>query len=414
MKKKVILYTHGLVLSLGGGAEKIFSEMANALTSKGYEVLAVCDSTENGSPFYPINKDVKFINLHHEKFSNDFEKSSHDCHIEDFICKNYWAETYKEHKEIAAKFEKLINREKPDAIICYYMHLFREISYCKNYNIPTIIMMHSEPERFFTFFGTKYFKLNKLALSKADLVTVLMPSFVKQIKKYYSGDVEVIGNPVNLFDIDDIEVIKNDKKKIVCIARLDKFKRQDLLIEAFSLIANDYPEWEVHLYGQAEPKEYLDKAHQIIEKFNLKNQVMYKGIAENVYQVLKSAEIAAMPSDFEGFSISTAEAMNAGLPCVGFEDCSGINELIIHNKTGLLCKKTPQDLAESIKYLIDNENIRKQFGENAKIEVQKYSSEKVWDEWQKTIENTINKPKNTFHSKIVLIKLLLKSVLNLN
>lgn len=409
---KILLFTHEHIVDIAGGAERIFVDMANEFCSKGYEVIAMYNSPKKGEPFYTFDSKVKFVNLHYENVEKNSQIPSCKCKIEDFICRNFWSETYEEYDNTAQKFENFINKEKPDLIICYFVFLFREISYCRNYKIPTIIMMHSDPDRYFKFFGTKYFELNKLALNKADCVTVLMPSFKKQAAKYYLGNIEVIGNPVDLIEKTESKISENKEiYKISCISRIDKFKRQDILVEAFASIANDYPNWELNLYGQAQPLELLDKINALIQKSGFDNQINYKGVISNAYEILKDTDIFVLPSDFEGFSLSTAEAMNAGVPCIAFNDCPGVNELIIHNQTGLLCEKTPESLADSINYLIENKDLRIKFGQNGKKEIQKYDSAIIWGKWLELTKKIIKKPIKRFNSKLILFLLLSKSLL---
>ena len=63
MKKKILLITHPLIISTAGGAEKVFVNMANDLINRGSDVVAVCNSEEDGKPFYPLDDKVKFINF---------------------------------------------------------------------------------------------------------------------------------------------------------------------------------------------------------------------------------------------------------------------------------------------------------------------------------------------------------------
>lgn len=412
--KKILLITHPLILSTAGGAEKVFVNMANDLVKRGYEIVALCNSEERGLPFYQLDEKVKFINLYYETFDDILNKSSCNNFLEEFLCKNFiFPEDFDNAKKYSDKFEKLLEREKPDLIICHFMHLYREAAYCKNYAIPVIIMMHSEPDRFFTFFGKKYFKLNRLALNKADAVQVLLHSHVETIKKYYYGEVSVIGNAVESITCGKNANLSKKKEKytILNISRLDKFKRQDLLIKAFALIAPKYPDWEVHLYGQFQPAEHQSYIESLTKKHNLEYQVKYLGVTDSPVEKLEHADIFVLPSDFEGFSLATAEAMSVGLPCIGFKDCGGVNELILHNITGFLTEKTPEDLAKHLEILINNAELRVKFGENSKERIQEFSPDIIWDKWENLIKQTILGHKNIkFKIGINYIKTLFKAL----
>lgn len=49
----------------------------------------------------------------------------------------------------------------------------------------------------------------------------------------------------------DLKNKKRGKYTIINVARLDKWpKRQYLIVEAFAEIANQFPEWQVELWGE--------------------------------------------------------------------------------------------------------------------------------------------------------------------
>jgi glycosyltransferase involved in cell wall biosynthesis len=63
-------------------------------------------------------------------------------------------------------------------------------------------------------------------------------------------------------------------------------------------------------------------------------------------------DIVIVPSRFEGFGLTAAEAMAAGKPVIA-SGCFGLEEIVVNKKTGLLF--TPgnfSDLAEKLEWLI--------------------------------------------------------------
>lgn len=63
MKKHIVLLTTWRTISSVGGTEKVLCDMANALTERSYDVTIICFETNRGLPEFPLNKDVKFINV---------------------------------------------------------------------------------------------------------------------------------------------------------------------------------------------------------------------------------------------------------------------------------------------------------------------------------------------------------------
>ena len=77
------------------------------------------------------------------------------------------------------------------------------------------------------------------------------------------------------------------------------------------------------------------------------------------------SDVFVTSSRFEAFGLATAEAMSYKLPCIGFSDCSGTNELIKNEKTGLLIyahEDRALALARGISRICSNENLREILG----------------------------------------------------
>ena len=87
--------------------------------------------------------------------------------------------------------------------------------------------------------------------------------------------------------------------------------------------------------------------------------------------------------------------MSCGLPCVGFADCPGTNELIIHEKTGLLVdsfKGRSTSLASALIRLVSDEEFRKILGKNGeKVIKERFSDKEVADSWEHLLYNVIIK-----------------------
>lgn len=62
MSIKVLLLNVGRVIGAKGGAEKVFCDMANALSERGMDVYAVCCEEKEGLPGYPLSEAVHFVN----------------------------------------------------------------------------------------------------------------------------------------------------------------------------------------------------------------------------------------------------------------------------------------------------------------------------------------------------------------
>lgn len=94
--------------------------------------------------------------------------------------------------------------------------------------------------------------------------------------------------------------------------------------------------------------------------------VEWMGWQSDMAQVLKSAHIVCLPSYREGLPKALAEAAASGKPIVA-TDVPGCREIVRHGENGLLVpNKNVEALAEALKALIENPEIRKSMGEKSR------------------------------------------------
>lgn len=225
------------------------------------------------------------------------------------------------------------------------------------------------------------------ALAKSRAIQVLMPSYRKEVLKYIKHEnVIYIPNVVPRYSAG--EFIGAKENVIINVARFDKVqKRQCLLVEAFSLIAAKYPDWNLELYGQIDwDVNYFKYIKRLVSKKKLENRVLFKGTTINISQELFRAKIFAFPSAFEGFPLALTEAMSAGLPAVGYKNCPSVNELIKDGENGFLCEDGVDAFAQALEKLISDEELRNKMGKAAKEDMKQYDSGKIWDMWEKLIK----------------------------
>jgi glycosyltransferase involved in cell wall biosynthesis len=122
----------------------------------------------------------------------------------------------------------------------------------------------------------------------------------------------------------------------------------------------------------------------------------------NATDTLKKYDFAVFPSYFEGFPIGLLEMQSAGLPCVGLEGCSGVNELIIDKYNGFLVPKSSREFARKIEKLIKDPDMRKRFSANAYKEARKYNFDVVSQKWLNVVQDIVyNKHNSTKYVKSV-------------
>lgn len=145
------------------------------------------------------------------------------------------------------------------------------------------------------------------------------------------------------------------------IGRIEWLKGQDLALEAFGQAQAENAFFVVA--GNLATKEYGEDLNEIVEKYNLKDKFKMLPFTENVPELMNCFDVFVLPSLCETFGYVNIEAMASSLPVIGTA-CGGVPEIIVHGETGYLYEaKETEKLAEFIKILSKNEDLRKSMGE---------------------------------------------------
>lgn len=373
---KILIYKRNCLINTSGGAEKAMCGLASHFAAFGHDVLMLTRDTRDGMPFYFLDKRIKLV-----KHNRSFGKFRHLCGK--LLRGAKWI--YFDRDAFIAKENRIIiDRFNPDVIIATSPACAKEILRGQTGLPPVIVTLHSCPDYFFK--NKRKSEEYIETLKRAAVVLVLQPSFVKDLKLYYDGETEVIGNSI-AFNNNPADY---SAKRIVCLARVEPDKGQYELIAAFCQIARAFPCWTVDLYGDVTHLDYKNKCVKLARRYGVAEQILFHGVTCNVSGVLATASICAFPSKFEGFGMGLGEALAAGLPSVGFKSAKGVNEMIRDGENGFLVENT-DDFANKLERLMTDEKLRQAMGQNAKISMRRFAPENVWKKWDELIKKKTEK-----------------------
>ncbi len=180
---------------------------------------------------------------------------------------------------------------------------------------------------------------------------------------------------------------------ILSLGSIKPIKGSDILLKAFLNLKKEYIEknhLKLFYVGDGETKKSL-KA--IVKKASFEEYVKFYGLIsyERVPEIYKLTDIYVIPSLFEGTPKSLLEAMFNNLPIIG-SDTNGINNVITHNKNGLLFKTSDvQDLTNKLKTLVEDSDLRERLGRAANVYVREnYNYEKTLFKFIEAYKSVIN------------------------
>lgn len=192
---------------------------------------------------------------------------------------------------------------------------------------------------------------------------------------YNAVDAERVCSVVLSTDRDEIrdQLKLKDKKVIGILGRLAVQKGHKILLDAMADIVSAMPDTVLVIIGDGPENERLKVQ---AESLGLSEHIRWLGSMpqEEAWGMFSVMDIFVMPSLFEGFGLTAAEAMAAGLPVVGTQ-VDGLSDVIEDGVTGYLVPPSDrQALAESLIVLLNDTSLAKRFGQNGRDRVQKYFS----------------------------------------
>ena len=370
-----------------GGMAKVTCAFAHEMKVRGHRVSLVYSDVQTGDFYYPLDKDIPAYDIRHYKGKS----ISYPWYLK---VKREFYRTFDKQKartvndEFAASFlldhlKDVLQTVQPDVIVSFQPAASKMLLCDLQTKIPVITMSHGNPEDYFHTYPKEV-----PALEKSAVCQVLLPSFEQHLKSHLPNvKTVVIGNAIPQYDVQADLSAKKDTYKILFVGRLSKnHKRPHLLIEAFAGLADEFPDWNVELWGAEDGKAYYKELQLLIKKHHLENRVFLKGPTNNVPSVLQQGDIFAFPSAYEGFGLALGEAMSMGLPAVGYKSCSAVNELIKDGENGYLCDDGIEPLRIALQKIMKNQQVRMQMGKFAKVSMEKYSSRAIWNEWSRLLE----------------------------
>ena len=155
-----------------------------------------------------------------------------------------------------------------------------------------------------------------------------------------------------------------DKKRIrvLWLARVTGVKNPQRVTE----IAKRLPEIDFYMAGGGDLLEGVKKQ----APKNLKVLGW-----QDAKSVLPIADILLLTSENEGMPIATIEAQLAAIPVVA-TNVGSVPEVILHNKSGIICSKSNDELIVAIKKLAQSKSLRSKFGKAGRVYALKNFSEK--------------------------------------
>ena len=125
-----------------------------------------------------------------------------------------------------------------------------------------------------------------------------------------------------------------------------------------------------------------DSLEAQIDALGVKEQVILHGSTSNVRPYYLNSSLYVATSTYEGFHLTTLEALTAGVPVVTYACPCGPRDLIQDGSNGFLVEMGDKATFEArLRILMNDAELRKRMGRNARESAEPYIHDRVMQKW---------------------------------
>ena len=308
---------------MGGGAQHAAKDIGNYYINRGNNVYYFVGDDERAR--YNVSGHLIFTKIKLKRINREtkFER------ICDLICS-------------ASTIRKLKKKYDIDYTIsfmeeCNYLNILSRYRDVVIIRVCTIITYRNE------LMNGYYYDKKRMhrVYSKADHIVVMSKDGKKELEEYFSlpeSKIHIIPNMV----IKEVRGLSEEtnEKTLIAINRIDPVKQYGRMIRSFYYAHKKDKMIKLIILGEGECEDLKN----LCKKFEIADSVIFEGYKSNIGDYIVKSRCFIITSKCEGFSYSTIEAMNYGLPVICSDSPGGIRDII---ESG---DKHPVDTYEVCKY----------------------------------------------------------------
>ena len=341
-----------------GGAERVMVNLADYFVGQGHQVTLVTQYQKENE--YPLNEKVKRV------ISDITEEETTGNRIVNF-------------KRRFCKLRGIWKTEKPDVILSFIgKNNMMAILTSRFLNIPVAVSVRAEPTEEYYNTWMRFAAKHLFALADGVILQTkrCFDFFPEKVRK----KAVILKNPVSASFFR--ERFEGERENvIVAVGRIDANKNHEMLIRAFNEIANEFPEYQLIIYGEGELRKELT---DLVEKLGMSERISLPGSIDQVADRIYKTRVFVLTSNTEGVPNTLIEAMLMGLTVVSTDCPCGVNGLL-----------TPvgdmKSLQENLQYLLNDLHMCEKMGIKATETTDIYKPERVYGEWEAFFEKMIMK-----------------------
>ena len=359
-------------LYMAGGVERVLTLKANYFAEHfGYDITIILTEGKDKPFFYPLSPKIKVINL--------------DINFEELWTCSFLKKIFVYLKK-QRRYKRLVKAElmriHPDFTISL---LRREINFLNDIKDGSkkIGELHVNRANY------RNFEAGDSNLIKNLFAKFWMHSLVTKLKKLDRFIVLTNEDRLAWSELTNVSVIPDPlsfvpnqlstltEKRVIAVGRYVYQKGFDLLLQSWSKVEKEYPDWQLVIFGDGDRAPY----EQLMKQLGIDaSRCHLNGPTSNIQHEYANSSLFVFSSRFEGFGMVLVEAMSCGLPVISFACPCGPKDIVSDGEDGLLVKNGDVDaLANVMSRLISDEQLRNTMSQAAQRNVKRFDINQIAD-----------------------------------
>lgn len=361
-----------------GGMERVLANKANWLVEHGHEVCIVTTDQEGEEPFFKLDERIKRYDL-----AIGYEKNNGGGFL---------------NKLIHFPFKQYLHRRKLEALL-------------KELNADVVVSMFCNDASFLPKIKDGSKKVLEIHFSRFKLLQYGRKGLWALADKWRSANYEKIARRFDRFvvlteedkeywdSLDNTMVIPNartftcekpaslENKEVLAVGRYNYQKGYERLLNIWAIVHREMPDWKLRILGDGELQGEMERQAY---RLHIADSVIFGKAEHNIKDIYQQASVYAMTSRYEGLPMVLLEAQAVGLPIVSFDCKCGPKDVIEDGQNGFIVKDGDiQTFAQKLLLLMKDNKLRKDMGQRAFENSERFDEERVMEQWTRLFNNIL-------------------------
>jgi glycosyltransferase involved in cell wall biosynthesis len=302
------------------------------------------------------------------------------------MCNHHWFRTQ------AIWFAREVDRFGADIFIANCIpSAYRAVSHLKKHSIKTVGILHSDDKFYSEILNHFWLGPQKQQVDALVCVSKYLETVAKEGAPLASDRVRCI--PCGVSISPDIAKWKTPLR-LLYLGRFTVEQKQILATcRAVCQTVKEIDGVEAVFYGSGPERGAMEK---IKEEYKVGDRVIIGKLLSpaQVAEIIAQFHVIVLLSDYEGLPVALEEGMSAGLVPVVTSMRSGCSELVLHQKTGLVCKDRDIDFIACVRRLREDSEFWERLSLSARAHViENYERVANCEKWLALLKSLITKRK---------------------